>query len=81
MPALTLYTRSACHLCEEAKDEVRRHFPGLAIEEVDVDADPALARDHGAEVPVAYLGATKVFKYHADVGRLARLLAALDENA
>lgn len=74
MPKITLYTRSECHLCDEAKTAVMRHFPDLAIDEVDVDTDPELVRQYGEEVPVGYLGETKVFKYHLDVKRLRRLL-------
>lgn len=75
MRKITLYTRSACHLCEEAKAALRLRFPDLAVEEIDVDASPELARLHGEEVPVGYLGATKAFKFHLDAGRLRRLLA------
>jgi len=74
MRKMTLYTRGECHLCDEAKAAVTRHFPGLAIEEVDVDTDPELVRLYGEEVPVGYLGETKVFKYHLDAKRLRRLL-------
>lgn len=74
MRKMTLYTRGECHLCDEAKAAVMRHFPNLAIEEVDVDTAPELIRLYGEEVPVGYLGETKVFKYHLDVKRLRRLL-------
>ena len=74
-PTLVLYTRRECHLCEEAKAQLRALFPALPVEEVDVDADPALAARHGEEVPVGFLGAEKVFKYRLDPARLRRLLA------
>ena len=51
-----------------------RHFPDLIINEVDVDRDPELKRLYGGQVPVGYLGETKVFKFHLDVQRLRRLL-------
>lgn len=76
MRKITLYTRGACCLCDEAKTALARHFPDLAIEEVDVDADPQLLCLHGEEVPVGYLGKTKVFKFRPDVRRLRRLLDA-----
>ena len=81
MPKITLYTRSECHLCDEAKAAMMRHFPDLALEEVDVDADPKLIRLYGEEVPVGYLGETKVFKYHLDVKRLCRLLDETEHQA
>ena len=81
MRKITLYTRRECHLCDEAKAAMMRHFPDLAIEEVDVDTDPELIRLYGEEVPVGYLGETKVFKYHLDVKRLRRLLDETDPKA
>ena len=61
-PEITLYTRNECHLCDDAKEAIVRHFPDLAIEEVDVDTDPGLARLYGEEVPVGYLGEQKGFQ-------------------
>ena len=78
MRKIVLYTRRECHLCDEAKAAMMRHFPNLAIDEVDVDTDPELIRLYGEEVPVGYLGETKVFKYHLDVKRLRRLLDETD---
>ena len=72
---LILYTRANCHLCEEAKAEVRSLFGGrLRVEEIDVDADPALAARFGEEVPVGFLDGEKVFKFRLDPRRLRRLL-------
>ncbi len=74
MRKITFYTRSECHLCHEVKAAIMRHFPDLIIDEVDVDRDPELKRLYGEQVPVGYLGETKVFKFHLDVKRLRRLL-------
>lgn len=71
---LILYSRKDCHLCEEAKIQILRSFPGLSIEEVDVDTDPALAARFGGEVPVGFLAGEKAFKYRVDTRRLRRLL-------
>jgi glutaredoxin len=51
---VVLYTRHGCHLCEQARGrlEAARRRHGFTLEEVDVDADPALAAEHGAHVPV-----------------------------
>ena len=73
---LTLYTRSECHLCEAAKAQLEpllREF-GLALHEIDVDTDPALAARFGEEVPVVFLDARKVAKYRVDVKQFRRLL-------
>ena len=81
MRKITFYTRNGCHLCDEAKAAITLHFPDLALEEVDVDTDPELIRLYGEEVPVGYLGETKVFKYRLDVNRLRRLLDETDPKA
>ena len=81
MRKITFYTRNECHLCHEAKAAIMRHFPELSIDEIDVDTDPHLARLYGEEVPVGFLGKTKVFKYHLDVKRLRRLLDETEPTA
>ena len=51
---ITFYTRSGCHLCEEARPLVEKvvRSTGGVLEEVDIDADDALTRDYGIRVPV-----------------------------
>ncbi len=71
---LILYTRAHCHLCEEAKADIRKHFGDISVREVDVDTDPALAERYGEEVPVGFVGDEKAFKYRVDPRRLRRLL-------
>ena len=74
---VTLYTRTDCHLCEDMRavvDRVARDIP-FTIEQVDVDTDPALAAEYGAEVPVLCVNARKAFKYHVDERALRARLA------
>ncbi len=56
---LTLLSRAYCHLCDEMRDALApialRH--GVAVAEVDVDADAALEARFGDLVPVLLLGA------------------------
>lgn len=73
---LTLYTRAGCHLCEEMKAALApllREFQ-LALREVDVDSDPGLVTRFGVEVPVLFLGETKIAKYRVDIQQLRRRL-------
>ena len=73
---LTLYSRAGCHLCEEMKaalEPLLREFK-LALREVDVDTDPALAARFGEEVPVLFLGERKVAKIRLDARQLRRAL-------
>jgi glutaredoxin len=52
--AVTLYERAGCHLCEDTHRALRRiglDRP-LAIERVDIAADPALERRYVVRIPV-----------------------------
>ncbi|HEX9287423.1 MAG TPA: glutaredoxin family protein [Thermoanaerobaculia bacterium] len=57
MIRLTLFSRAACHLCDEMRREVdvlladRPHEWNV----VDVDNDPDLARRYGDSVPVLFV--------------------------
>ncbi len=56
--AVTLYERAGCHLCEETHRALRRiglDRP-LAIERVDVAADPALELRFVVRIPVLAVG-------------------------
>lgn len=73
---LTLYARAGCHLCEEMKAALApllREFE-LALNEVNVDSDPALTARFGEEVPVLFLGKLKIAKYRLDIQQLRRRL-------
>lgn len=77
MIRITLYGRADCHLCHDMRavvDAVAGERP-LAVEEVDVDGDPALAAAYGAEVPVLLVNGRKAFKYRVDAARLRARLA------
>lgn len=49
-----LYSRTDCHLCEVAREDLERICGELGVEfdEVDVDTDPALRAEYGDRVPV-----------------------------
>jgi len=76
---LTLYTRARCHLCEEAKATlapVLLEF-SVALKEVDVDTDPALAARYGEQVPVLMLDDRKLAKHRIDATQVRRALELL----
>ncbi len=77
MIRITLYGRADCHLCHEMRavvEAVGRELP-LAVEEVDVDGDPALAAAYGAEVPVLLVNGRRAFTYRVDARTLRARLA------
>jgi VanZ family protein/glutaredoxin len=76
---ISLYTRRDCHLCHEARDiltRISREIP-LRVTEVDVDADPNLARLYQLEVPVLMAGGVKISKLRPDEAVIRRRLERL----
>ncbi len=71
-PAVTLYTRPGCHLCDDARvvlEEVQRER-AFDLTIVDVDTDPKLAELYGLEVPVVFIDGEKAFVYRVDASTL-----------
>ena len=76
---ITLYTRTGCHLCDEAKALITpllRQF-GASLREVDIDQDPTLRERYTNDVPVVFVGRQPFSKHLVDADRLRREL----ENA
>ncbi len=81
MPSLhevVLYTRRACHLCDEVKATLSRleSRGGFTWRQVDIDSDPALQREFNDEVPVVFIDGKKAFKYRMSERNFLRALAA-----
>jgi len=77
-PVVTLYTRSGCHLCEEARKALkaaRRRAP-FALEVFDIDQDAALRARYDDQVPVICINGRKTFKYHLNEDEFLKKLAA-----
>ena len=52
---VTLYTRTGCHLCDDAKNPVARAIaatPGASLHMVDIAGDAALESRYGLRIPV-----------------------------
>lgn len=77
LPRLTLLVRAYCHLCDEMREAVSplAAAAGCAIEEIDVDADPALEARWGASVPVLLAGERELCHYRLDRAVLTAFLA------
>jgi len=80
VPALTLYTRPGCHLCDEMKAVIARVRGRMALpatlEEVDISGDAQLEARYGTEIPVLIVDGTKVAKYRISDSDLQRILSA-----
>jgi thiol-disulfide isomerase/thioredoxin len=74
---LVLLGREGCGLCDEMQEalaELADSLPLPPLQVLDVDADPALARRYGLDVPVLLLDDAKVCEHHLDPAELRRLL-------
>jgi glutaredoxin len=67
-----LYTRAGCCLCEEAKKILEAH--GLAVEDVDIDADAELRDRYNDCVPVVVIDGRERFRGRVDERLLKRLV-------
>jgi len=82
LPEVVLYTRAGCHLCDEAKEQLKelRKLVAFALQEIDIDSNPELQRRYNDEVPVIFIHGRKAFKYRIDpsqfLDRLRRLPCA-----
>jgi len=76
---LTLVSRLYCHLCtemEEALAPLSAEF-GVALEVLDVDADPVLLALYDELVPVLLHDGEELCHYFLDVGKVRDHLDAL----
>ena len=77
-PAITIYSKPGCHLCDEMKHVVlgvSKTVP-MTIEEVDISTDPELDSRYGLEIPVLLVDGQKAAKYRIADGELRRILEA-----
>jgi glutaredoxin len=73
-----LFTRQGCHLCDVAYEvvaRVREREP-FELTTVDVDTDPALAKEYGWDVPVVVVDGIRHAKYHVDEEAFLKRLRA-----
>ena len=75
---VTLVTRPGCHLCEAAREVVARVCTDLGEtwEELDLDADPALAARYAEEIPVTLVDGRRHDFWRVDEARLRAALSA-----
>jgi glutaredoxin len=74
---VTLYSRSGCHLCDDARAVIERVCADLdeSFTEVSVDDDPELQRRFTDEVPVTFVDGRQHDFWRVDEARLRAALA------
>ena len=76
-PAVTLYRRAGCHLCDEARDaleRVRADVP-FALRLIDIERDDELFKRYLERIPVVCIDGEELFEYHVDEAALRRRLS------
>ncbi len=73
---VTLYSRPGCHLCDDARAVIERVCDDLgeSYDEVDIDADEALGRRYGEEIPVTLVDGKQHDFWRVDETRLRTAL-------
>lgn len=68
MRRITLYTRSGCHLCEDALHALKKVGEQIPFDlsERDIDAEEALQRRYFDRVPVVELDGQELFEAFVD---------------
>ncbi len=78
-PAVTLYGKPGCCLCDEARavvEDVRAERP-FALEEVDIALDPVLNRRYGERIPVVEIDGEVAFELFVNPRALRERLGTL----
>jgi hypothetical protein len=79
---VTLYGKPGCHLCEDAREAVRRvraERP-FYLREVDVTLDPELHREYGERIPVLTLDDEELFEFVVEEAVLIKRLDRVDDS-
>ena len=76
-PVLIVYYRDGCHLCEQVAASLFQLQVelGYEIEQIDIDADPALREKYNVDVPVVTYKGEVVFYHFFDEIELRKSLA------
>ena len=76
-PAVTLYGRPDCHLCDEARDvllRVRAEAP-FELREIDIERDDELFKRYLERIPVVSLNGEELFEHFVDEAALRHRLS------
>jgi glutaredoxin len=76
---ITLYSRTGCHLCEEAKKVIAPMLSefGASLREVNIEEDAVLEERYGWDIPIIFIGARKAAKHRVDPAQFRRQLGAV----
>jgi glutaredoxin len=70
MARLVLYSRSGCHLCDDARVVLQRL--GEPFDEIDIDSDDELFKRYLERIPVVALDGEELYDFFVDEQDLRR---------
>jgi hypothetical protein len=73
---VVLYSRSGCHLCDDARATilaVRTRHP-FAFDEIDIERDDALLKEYAIRIPVVSVDGQERFEIKVDEAQLSELV-------
>jgi glutaredoxin len=75
-PHVVFYTKPGCHLCDEARREIRDSGCAgrFTYEEIDILSDPELERRYGLDVPVILIEDKHAFKHRLTAPEFRRAI-------
>ena len=76
-PAVTLYGRPGCHLCDEVRDlllRLRAETP-FELREIDIERDDELFKRYLERIPVVTLNGQELFELFVDEAALRHRLS------
>ncbi|MDT7807942.1 MAG: hypothetical protein QOJ70_1755 [Acidobacteriota bacterium] len=82
-PHVVFYTKPGCHLCDEARREIRDSGceGRYTFEEIDILTDPALERRYGWDIPVILIEGTHAFKHQLTARDFRRAIERAAQKA
>ncbi len=75
-PALTLYLRRWCHLCDELLEQLEPMIAGrgIVVHEIDIDEHPEFEDAYGEHIPVLCADARELCRHRLDAGAVQAYL-------
>jgi glutaredoxin len=82
MTTVTLYGRPGCHLCDDAREALRRvsRRAPFEIEEIDITTDDALHARYLERIPVVVLDGEELFDHFVDEDALQRRIVYREDG-
>ena len=73
---VVLYSRSGCHLCDDARTAILavRGRHRFAFEEIDIESDDALLKEYAIRIPVVSVDGHERFEITVDEAQLSELV-------